>query len=321
MDKTNELLKKIEDLGYISRQISYKDQEHLDKNIYNYRYWIIPEENYKLKNTPFFYNNEADFIHFTSIDSIFGILNSKHLRLYNLLNMDDKFELEYARKELSFFSPDKEDEDKEQIYSFSMCSATEILNEDPKKKKHLLWKLHGRDGKGIILRLKIVNDLKSWYNYYIAKCFYDLDNFRPIKELHEITNKEILDAKIGCFIKLPIYEFENEIRLVFDKRNSGFIKDKDNNDTYPIIYPDKLHKSDKISYIQLPLFNFFKDKPDAYPTPMNGLQEKYEIPKICITEIILGYRYNNYNLKSLKEKIALYDPSIIVKMSDLKQYY
>lgn len=321
MQKDDELLSKIKDLGYVIRQIGYKDQEHADKNIFNYRYWIIPEENHKLRNTPFFYNTEDDFIHFTSLDSLFGILNSRHLRLYNLLNMDDKFELEYARNELSFFKPDKEDKDKEELYSFSMCSSNVILNEEPKKKKHLLWKLYGKDGNGVIIRLKIANDLDNWYNYYLTKCFYDLENFGAIIELNEKTDKEVLDAKVGCFIKLPIYEFENEIRLVFDKRNSGWINDKNQNIIYPIIYPDKLHKSDKISYFQLPLYNFFKDKPETYPTPPNGMLKNYEIPKISITQIILGYRYNDSDLKNLKENVLLIDPSINVKISDLKRFY
>jgi hypothetical protein len=321
MDQTEELLNKIKELGYVIRQIGYKDQEHADKNIYNYRYWAIPEENHKLKNTPFFFDSEDDFIHFTSIESLFSILNSGHLRLYNLLNMDDKYELEYARKALSFISPDSGDKAKEQTYSFSMCSSSVILNEEPKKKKHLLWKLHGRDGEGVIIRLKIMNDLNAWYNYYLTKCFYDLGNFTTIKELHEITDKEILDAKVGCFIKLPIYEFENEIRLIFDQVNSGWITDKNNNRTYPIIYPDKLHKSNKISYVQLPLYNFFKNDSNAYPVPPNGMQYNYEIPKLLVTEIILGYRYDDNDLKNFMDKITLYDPSIKVRLSDLKQYY
>ncbi len=321
MDDHKDLINKIKSFGYDTRQIGYKDQENVDKGIYNYRYWIIPEENQKLKNTRFYFNKEKEFIHFTSIEALFGILDSKHLRMYNLPNMDDKYELEYALNALSFINTDDKNKIKEQLFILSICSASLILNEDPMKKKHVLWKLHGRDGEGVIIKIRIENDLNTWYNYYLTECFYSLDNFRAIEELHKITNKELLDTKLACFIKLPIYEFENEIRLVFDKRYSGCIKDEKNILKYPIVYPDKLNRAENISYVQLPLLNFFRNNPEAYPTPPNGLQLNYEIPKISISEIILGYRYNNNDLKNIQEKIKSYDPNISVSLSALKQYY
>lgn len=321
MDDNNDLINKIKSFGYDIRQIGYKDQENADKGIYNYRYWIIPEENKKLKDTKFYYDEENDFIHFTSIEALFSILNSKHLRLYNLLNMDDKYEMDYALKALSFIDAVDINKTKEGIYILSMCSSSVILNEEPKKKKHLLWKLHGRDGKGIIIRLKIENDLSSWYNYYLTKCFYSLDNFSPIAELHAKTKNELLDIKLASFIKLPIYEFENEIRLVFDRNNSGWREDSNGNPTYPITYPDKLNKKDSISYFQLPIFNFFKNDLNAYPSPPNGLQLNYEIPKISITEIILGYRYNDEELNNITEKIKAFDQNITVRHSELRQFY
>jgi len=319
-EKNITLINKIKELGYDIRQKFYKDHEHAEKGIYSYRYWIIPEENQKLEGTKFYYDIEKDFIHFTSLESLFGILNSKHLHLYNLPNMDDKYELEYALKTLSFIDSDDEYKTKEQLYIFSMCSSYRILNEEPKKKKHLLWKLHGRDGSGVIIRLKIENELNLWYNYYLTECFYNLDNFEAIKELHKITNKEILDIKLASFIKLPIYEFENEIRLVFDKQNSGLINDKGVL-IYPLIYPDKLNKRENISYFQLPLYNFFKNNPEVYPNPPNGLGLNYEMPKISITEIILGYRYNEDDLKNLQNRLAFFDSNITARLSDLKQYY
>ncbi|HVA98500.1 MAG TPA: hypothetical protein VNG53_06360, partial [Bacteroidia bacterium] len=105
----------------------------------------------------------------------------------------------------------------------------------------------------------------------------------------------------------------------FDGRRSGTTHDKNKKLIYPIIYPDKLQKIDKISYVQLPLCNFYKDE-QVYSVP-DSMYGKSKMPKISITEIILGYRYNEDDLKNLKERIALFDPNINVKMSDLKQYY
>lgn len=322
MDENSELIDQIQKLGFIIKRIGYRNQEDADLKIHNIRNWVLPEEYSLLKDTIFYYNDEKDFIHFTSLDSIFSILNSKHLRLYNLLNMDDKFELDYAKNELGFYKHDEYSKGKEYIYSFSMCSSNEILYENPLKKKHLLWKLHGNNGYGAIVRLKIINKLDDWSDYYLTRCFYDPELFSSIKQLHAITNKEDLDDLIASFIKMPIYDFENEIRLVFDLRKSGTISNYQNKRLYPIIYPDKLNKRENISYIELPLLNFFdNDDEDVFHSPPSLTLEKFEMPKISISEIILGYRYNESDLHYFKERIQFYDSSINVKLSELKQYY
>ena len=314
---TDKLLADIQKLGYQIIQAGYKDQEEFDKNNFLYRYWELPNENCKLKDTPFFHNTESDFIHFTSLEALYSIINNGHIRLYNLLNMDDKFELEYARKELLFRKSN--DTDKEQLFCFSMCSSDEILKNETKE--HLLWKLHGRSGSGVIIRLSVQNNLHLWYNYHLTKMFYDLKNFEPIKELNTKTDNEFLDAKLACFLKLPIYEFENEIRLVFDNRNPVTETDKDGEIIYPLIYPDKLHKSDKIFYSQLPLLNFRKDKNDKIFLAPNMQGVNSEIPKININEIILGYRYSDSDLKNIQSKIGSKLPDINIKITDLKKYY
>jgi hypothetical protein len=314
---TDKLLADIQKLGYEVGQADYKDEEEFNKSNFSYRYWRLPNENFKLKDTPFFYNTENDFIHFTTLDALYSIINNGHIRLYNLLNMDDKLELEYARKELLFRNSN--DIDKEQLFCFSMCSSDEILKNEIKE--HLLWKLHGRNGSGVIIRFNVQNNLHLWYNFHLTKMFYNLENFDPIKELNTKTDNEFLDAKLACFLKLPIYEFENEIRLVFDNRNPVTVTDKDNETIYPIIYPDKLHKSDKIFYFQLPLLNFRKDKNDKIFLAPNMQGENFEIPKISIAEIILGYRYSDSDLKNIQSKIDSKLTDINIKITALKKYY
>lgn len=201
-----ELLKNIEELGFIANSAGYKNGEEYDNGNHNWRYWEIPSENYRLYGTHFFEKNEKEFIHFTSLDSFYSIFNTGEIRLYNLPNMDDKLEMEYARNELNFREPFSKD--KEDLYCFSMCRANDILKSE--MKEHLLWKLHGRDGNGVLLKISFQNDPKHWYNYHLSKVFYDLDIAQPIKKLHSITKKEILDVKFCSFFKMNIYEFEKE---------------------------------------------------------------------------------------------------------------
>lgn len=40
--------------------------------------------------------NHRNFIHYTSIKSLFSIINNKEIRLYNLHNLNDPKELNYA---------------------------------------------------------------------------------------------------------------------------------------------------------------------------------------------------------------------------------
>lgn len=314
----DELIAEIKSLGYTIFAESFYDEAHAQSGIFNQRYWSLPEQNKKLKGSPFYYDTGKDFIHFTSLEALFGILNSKHIRLYNLSNMDDKYELNYALEVLSF-KKYSGIQDKENLYCFSMCSASEVLDEQHKIKKHLLWKLHGRDGKGVVLKLKIINNLDTWLGFHLTKCFYSIDKFEKIKELNEIVDtKELLDIKTACFIKLPIYKFENEIRLVFDKRSPT--ESRLNGELlFPKIFPDKLNKMENISYFQLPLFNFIKDQESFLVPNVEGIE--YEMPKIQIEEIILGYRYSEKELETLKSKIKVFDPNITVNMSDLKKFY
>jgi hypothetical protein len=319
MNKSDDLQNEIKKLGYEVGQTGYRDQQQIDEGGFNFRYWRIPQENYKLKNTPFFYREGNDFIHFTSLEALFSILNSGYIRLYNLLNMDDKFELEYAINELSFQRIDGEIEKaKEQLYCFSMCSANEILGKENELKQHLLWKLHGRNGDGVMLRVSIENNLDMWYNFHLTKVFYNSNNFQDIKQLNLKTDNEFLDFKMTAFLKLPIYEFENEIRLVLDNRNPTTVRQHEKI-VYPITYPDKLDKQDKIFYFQLPLENFNSNEDDFDAPNMQG--RKYEIPKIKITEVHLGYRFSEIQKKNIVDKYDFDKAKIEVKITDLKKYY
>jgi hypothetical protein len=206
---------------------------------------------------------------------------------------------------------------KEEIYVLSLCKASTLNDE---MKKHLLWKLHGRDGYGVILRLNLKNPSSSWYSYYLASCFYNLKNFESLIQLNKFTKKEILDVLPAAFIKLPIYEFENEIRLTYDNRNP-FMLLRQNKLIYPKTYLDKLNQAQNISYFELPLYNFFKDEVDIYPIIENSMKQRFEIPKIEITEVILGYRYSSDDLKNVQEKIFSLGINLHIRLSNLKKYF
>lgn len=314
----SKLIEEAKNFGFEIAQENYLNEEDLKNNKHYFRFWRLPKENYKLKSTPFYFDSENDFIHFTSIESLYSILNSGFIRLYNLVHMDDKFELDFAKNKLSFNK--KISINKEDFYCLSMCSSKKILNNDTKK--HLLWKLYGKNGFGAIIRLKIKNNLEKWLTFHLSEMYYNLNNFKPVKRLNTITKTEAFDSKLACFIKLPIYKFEHEIRIIFDNQNPATFYEKKDILKYPITYPDKLHKSGNIQYFQLPLLNFQNEKKvkGIYSVP-NVQGKEYEMPKLFITEVILGFRYSNTDLKNIKSKFKTISNSIIFKLSSLKKYY
>jgi len=295
-----------------------KNKNYRDKyNNILVQFGTIPSNN-KAMEKSVYHSNEKEFIHFSSIEGLNSILNSKHFRLYNLQNMDDKTELNWAKEQLKFENL-LNDNDKENLYCLSMCSSNVIDKNEPKE--NLLWKIHGRDGKGILFKLKISNEPLFWYNYHLINVKYDTKDAEAIKVINEEDSKTILDQKICSFIKNPIYSFEEETRIIFENReNYRVTVSKDNKTIYPIVIPDKLLKTDIVNYIEIPIWNFFRDDERKFDAPnVEGVQ--YKIPKIEITEIVLGYRYSKKDKSNINQKINQYDSNIKVTRTALAKYY
>jgi len=282
----NDLIERIKGFGFFAFQMTYFDKAALDKKDFQSRFWRLPDENICLMGTPF-YHKGNDFLHFTSIDAALNILASGKVRLYNLVKMEDKFELDFAQQQLRLSKISEND--KENIFALSMCSTESFLNVDPMKmlKKHLLWKIHGNNGEGVALRFKFSNNPASWFCHYIAECKYGTEIFDHISMLNEITDKEKIDSLFGGFIKMPIYEFENEIRLLFDARHSITSKSSRGEILYPIIKESPAEKKPSAKYYEIPVV---KSNNTGAPKLMNALKNNFQVPQIIVSEIIVGYK-------------------------------
>lgn len=316
-----EILEQIKKMGFEVKFTYYNNDDDVKMNKYVSQYWCMPMENYKLQHSNFYYNGINDFVHFTSIEFMYSILNNRCMRLYNLANMDDKFEMRYALNELCYPEYAKFKKDKEEIFCFSMCPFLDIDSDEIKE--HLLWKLYGANGNGVMLRFQFKNDFKSWYQYHISRVFYDTKNMSAVKELHQSSaNNIFLDPKVSAFFKSPIYNFENEVRLVFDKREDVSAKefDIDNNLLYPITYRDSSKGLDNIYYFELPLVNFHSANSPIYHAPSTQ-KVAFEKPKIEISEVILGYRYSEKQASVISEKVKKASDGLQVRITKLAKYY
>lgn len=303
-------LNEIDKLGYKVRQRGFNNNNEL-----LYVFGAIPSENAQMQHSKF-YSSEKEFIHFTSIEGLTSIINSKCFRLYNFQNMDDVQEMAWASKMLNF-KEELKNEDKEDLYCFSMTSQSVIKD---LSKKHLLWKIHGRDGKGVLLKLKIANNPLSWYNFHLVKVLYNHQEAKAIAYINENDNKIILDQKICSFIKNPIYKFEEETRIIFENRKGFKITySKDDTIMYPVTYNDKLLSNKNIKYFEIPISNFTKNDSEFEVSTM--YKETLYKPIIEISEIILGYRYSANDLDNLTSRINALDASIKVSYSQLGKDY
>jgi len=319
MKTENELIQEMMRLGYNPLTTGYQNETESEKGNYNFRYWNLPMDNGKLKGGPFYYERENDFAHLTSLDKLFAILESKTIRLYNLINMDDRFEMEYGVLELGFPSIEQILEQKKDLFCISMCSFNELDNDIVKE--HLLWRLYGSSGNGVILRLAFKNDRHFWQQYHLSEVYYDTNQFQNVKELHSFKGRNYFDPKIASFLKRDIYSFENEARLIFDNRKNNVtatVMDKDEKIIYPIIKAD--NKNPGVSFLSLPLTNFYQTNAEFMGLAYANEWE-YKIPKISIEEIILGYRFSKEQHASAIEKIRSFDSSIKVSTTKLRKYY
>ena len=306
--------KDIEKYGYCKTQEGFNLNEKLKKNNYCWSKWNICDLN-KFQET-IFYTKENTFLHFTSIEALNLIINSGKIRLYNLNNMDDKFEIEYAKKELSF--KNLNDNYKENVFALSMCSSKQLS--ENLAQKHLMWKLYGKDGGGVAIKLKLSNEMLNWEAFSIIKIIYGVSEFTDLKEFNLKQQNNHLDNLICSFIKSPIYEFENEIRLLFNSEESTSIE-RVNKKIFPTIYRDKLENQKVIKYLELPLLKFSSDENEVFKY-YNTNQEFKEIPFLEIEEIVLGYRFDKEDLENFKKNVNTLpiNPDKI-KLSELKEYY
>ncbi|MBN8720460.1 MAG: DUF2971 domain-containing protein [Sediminibacterium magnilacihabitans] len=316
----NDLIQDIEKLGYKLISEASGNEEHEKKNQLPHRYFYIPQNNGHLANTDFFLNEQIEFVHFTSLDCLDSILKTGTLRMTSLASMDDKLEMTYPMNELGFPLTEKWIKGKSEIYCLSMCCCSEVENN--KTTEHLLWKLYGKDGNGAYIKLRFENRISDWVQYHLSRVYYSTERVSAVKRVHQKMSDAIeLDPKICCFFKNKIYEFENEVRLLFDCRREGtstYTVTRAGKLLFPIIHSRLDSQKFGSTYVDLPLLNFHETSGVFWdihnPTFVNG-----RFPETRMIEIVLGYRHEPAKLETLN---SIYNRfGIQVSLTKLAEYF
>lgn len=297
-----------------------------EEKVVTIHYFISPY-NKDLKGSNYFYEQELRFIHFTKLSAIQSIISEKCIRLYNLNNLNDPREYGYAG-DLIFFNYKNKKEARENIFLLSMCkediikSTTEI--------EFNLWRLYGNNGFGIavILDFNYSAPIK-WKDYFLSLVHYGSPSRLNIREYNNAIKKMIneppkVDIDLGqivCFHKSRLYGLEQEVRLLFDKRDKRNLSATEYSDhekpLSPIIRADieksaQLNK--KIQYLELPI----------YHSGYQRISDDNRIPVPKIEKIVLGYQYKRISsitarLQSLCSEKLGYIP--LIEKSRLTKYY
>lgn len=181
-----------------------------------------------LDGTPHKVRKNTKLIHYTSVNALFEIINSKKLRIGNASQMNDPQELSYFLKKFEKYISPEFYEQASNIFLISFCEYKE--NGIIKNKEHFnMWRNYGDNGNGVGIVFSLANyDLKSkWIHSAIGKVVYDsegagylglkkfFDELENLKQLNTLTinNLPNIIFQLATLYKAPIWAEEEEIRL------------------------------------------------------------------------------------------------------------
>ena len=253
------------------------------------------------QESDYYYKGVREFIHFTSQEKIKLILESQHLRLFNLSGQNDKEEFKFAARVLG--NSDKYHEiSRKRIYSLSMCEI-DVLND------LTMWRLYGENTQGVAIKIQTSNDPIDWKEFHLSKVYYgDVDKIKNYKlekaefeKVHDFRFPLNLD-RFMAFHKSEHFEIEKEVRLIhFAEPNRSPFS----------ILPKPLKEEDFEPFIKIELVNNFSCR-------IEKLEEVPRKPKIKIVEIITGPNFENDELINyIEEKV----PDLKITKSNLNNIY
>jgi len=310
--------------GINTNEILSGNKSNEDEVVWNNIHFNIPSENKNLVNSPYYYDKKT-VVHFSNIFALNSIIQEKAIRLYNLHNLNDPREFIFASK---VFNLNKEivNDSKDNLFLISFCER-EILKKV--SGEFNMWRLYGQNGKGLAIVFSIANNPANWDDFHISKVVYGSNSRRKFSKLLKIIEELNLTkphinvdfGKLYAFHKSKLFELEQEVRIVFDRRKKrvgmGNRTVSFKGETvFPIIKSDLyklIENKDNIRYLKLSIF-------------YNGIEKiDKTIPLLKIEQIIIGYNFIE-EINSLKNSITEickeqlgYIPTI--KQTRLKNFY
>jgi hypothetical protein len=249
--------------------------------------------------------NDTQFIHYTSVQTLFEILNSKKLRLFNAIHMNDPLELLFSLNAIEDLSPQNVEE---QIKNFFLISFCEYDSSVEKKEHFSMWRNYGDNGNGvgIIFKLANYNLDNRWIDSALGKISYDTDSqslkgirnyFQKLKseDKFSIQNLPNIIFQLASFHKAPIWSEENEIRLCrFLKWDKLRWKYEYDNNNFTREIKTTFQNNELKYFIEMELDNRLRLESAQKIFDSSEVNNAFDIyPALKIEKIIFGYRISN----------------------------
>ncbi len=263
-------------------------------------------------------NEEKEFIHYTSLEALFGIIHTQKIRLYNLFNQNDPFEFNYLLNNASVGLSEMEiNKFKKSLFLLCFCRYSEILKDD-----FNLWRLYGNNGNGVGIVFELENIENEWSDFLIGKVLYGTSNaaYKKLDVAIEIINNYInnkglqldrLPKLIGyllLFHKHDIWSVENEYRLMGFLEYDKFYQPINNysNPFERSLRPLISKTGIETAFIEFPLSTYLEEGLIIKDDYEAHIIDKQVIPKLRIKKVVLGYNISEKTSNRIKELLLHY---------------
>jgi hypothetical protein len=286
----------------------------------------IIELDYSFIKKEFFSDRDKQtFIHYTSIDSLFNILNTSNVRLYNCIKSNDKREIEYGLRNANFDYSD------ELVYNLkkSHFILSGTLSQMSKLEDFNLWRLYGKDGYGAALEFEVDRKINKWIGITCGKVDYGnrsdkSNNISGFLKYHMdfqdkyklFQNLPSIIPMLALFVKNEIWSIENEFRIVAScqyKFHNLEVKEFES-ESNPVLNSSLFHEvnpfGEIVSFLNLPITlnginNTIVESPFQKGKFYNTIDYN---PNLILKKVIFG---PNVNKRMLEKSIITYFENVV----------
>jgi hypothetical protein len=244
------------------------------------------------------------FIHYTSINSLFEILYSKNIRLYDTNNLNDPEEMVFALRELGKNLPDNLLDFKQDHFVGSFCAFNWENHDD----SFIMWKLYGQDGAGVGLVFEVTNIERDWSSAYFGRVAYGKNSgeFNILRMLYDFhvefnntyglfENDSSIFKAFSLFFKNDNWSHENEYRLFVNAPYDKFeLKKRPHADgaswlTHHLKIT-MLRNGKQGAFVEYPL-NFFEQNTEIGRFVDADILDRHKnsIPNLKLVRVLAGY--------------------------------
>jgi Protein of unknown function (DUF2971). len=261
---------------------------------------------------------QNEFIHYTSLDAFYGILNTGEIRLYDLSSLNDPYEFNYIIKKNNIqFENAQIEKFKRSLFITSLCTYNDDI-----KDKFEMWRLYGQNGLGVAIVFTIENPNDNWLHFLLGKVQYgsDKSSSKVLLEAINLINVYIRDKGMileripelfGYLLMLhknEIWKTEEEYRLGIYAEHIPYSLSKE------ILFDHEINqlvqnnfslfinrRGNESSYLTIPLqYKLQKEFQKHFEN-----EEEYEkflkkVPQIRIKKVVAGYALSDKLVNSLK---------------------